>query len=748
MHRLIPATNSSAVAVASDTRLRLLLGAILLSAYLLVYMGVPSTIDGSATLAVTSSFVKHGTPDITVMGSAEALLPPLARMGSFGPDGLLYAKKGVTPSLLLLPLVGLAHIVPGLPVRATAMLLNPILTTLTALLLYTFARWLDYRPRVAFTVALVYGLGTFALVYTATLFGEPLAALLLLLAVMSAFSYRQRQNLRALLVAGAALGLTLGVNLSYAVMIPLVGLYAFGLDPRRWPLRHLARMVAPFLLILSLLLLYNLVRFGGLFESGYNFAEGEGFTSPFLTGVYGMLISPYRGVLWYNPILLLALPGMLLFRRHHPRLFWLAALLIVAQIAAYASWWSWHGGIVWGPRFLIPVMPLTALLLLPVIHRLQDSLALRVVFGVLFALSLFIQAAASIVSPNPHIIYLYQNYASTVVDGFFINHDPEVVYMLDASPLLAQIRLALSGAPELRPTVFKSGDALHFVFALAVLGIGLLTYHYAKSYRHHLIALVLIALLMLGTAARQQGTTAAAQAAQQELMPADLLIAASTSYDDNLTDLKTPTRIITTNAPTPPDDPLATGLWDYAMQQQGLAWFITWFPAASAENWQERDLWQRASFVRETIFREDRALLFDLHPPAQPNQPGGWRFGLIELAQYGLQRDPDGVRAAFTWVSDAPPETNHSWFVHLIDSSGQIIQQQDRPPQGGYTPTSTWQPSQPVTDYLFFPLPETTDTTGWQIRVGWLESDGSQRLAATTPAGAPVPDDFILLPVE
>src|SRR5690606_39878384 len=96
---------------------------------------------------------------------------------------------------------------------------------------------------------------------------------------------------------------------------------------------------------------------------------------------------------------------------------------------------------------------------------------------------------------------------------------------------------------------------------------------------------------LIGIAARQQGQLALSRAVMQELMPTDMLIAASDDYNDNLLDVKTPMRIITTNAPTAPDDPLASGLWDYAMRQPGLTWFVTWFPPAEAENWQERDLW-------------------------------------------------------------------------------------------------------------------------------------------------------------
>lgn len=729
---------------ALDTRLRLLLCGILLAAYMTVYLGLPGSIDGSATLTVTSSFLKYGTPDIAIMGSSEALLPPLARMGSFGVDGLLYAKKGVTPSLALLPLVALAQAVPFLPLRATALLLNPILTTLTAVLIYTFACWLDYRPRTAFITALVYGLATFAIIYTTTLFGEPLAALLLLIALMAAHRYRQHSTANWLVAASFALGLLPGVNLTYGVMAPLLGFYTFGIDPRRWRVKHLTAMIVPFLCILALLAAYNWIRFGSLFESGYNFEEGEGFTAPFGEGVFGLMLSPYRGIVWYNPVLLLGIPGALLLRRKNLPILGIVLALVVAQIVTYASWWSWHGGITWGPRFLIPVTPMLALLLLPVIDRVPYYRPLTIAFVLLVGLSLLIQAVGSLFSILPHVSYLYRNFPPDIIDGFYVYHNPEVVYRLDASPVIGQFRVAFSGQ-KLEPALFQNGDIPHAMLVLFLLATGIIAYHYAKRRWQTFGTVLLMFAALIGIAARQQGQLALSRAVMQELMPTDMLIAASDDYNDNLLDVKTPMRIITTNAPTAPDDPLASGLWDYAMRQPGLTWFVTWFPPAEAENWQERDLWQRASFVRETIFRENRALLFDLHPPAQPDQPGDWTFGPIRLKQYGIQHDLDGIRIALQWASDEPPQFNASWFVHLIDASGQIIQQQDRPPQGGYLPTSLWQPNEAITDYLYFPLPEATDTNGWQIRIGWVNN--GERLPVMDGNGVAVTDSFILLPV-
>ena len=717
-----------------------------MAVYLIVYVGIPTTIDGKATLAVASSLVKYGTPDMMVLGSAEGLLPPVSRMGSFGEDGLLYAKKGVVPSLLLLPLVALAHIVPGLPVRATAMLFNPFVTTLTALLLYEFARKLSYRPRTAFITALTYGVGTFAVIYTQTLFGEPLAALLLLGAVFAAFHYRQQKQPQALAIAGLLLGLLMGINITYGLMAPLVGLYIFGLNPRRWPISRLIMMIVPFAAVVLLLLVYNVVRFGSPFQIGYNFAEGEGFTFPFLLGLFGLTFSPYGGLFWFNPVLWLGIPGALMMRWSNRPLLMIVLVVSAAQLLTYASWWSWHGGIVWGPRFIIPITPLLVLLLLPIIDRIPLHRGLTLLFAFVTVVSVAVQLLGALVDFVPYTISLYDDYASGIEDGFFTGLNHEVIYRPDLSPFLGQIKLLQSGQP-LQPALFVNGDFIHLLLIAALITVGVAILFTGRQRILSVVVLIAILATSSGTAYRQQHTAADARRVSDALLPAGIITAATTRYEANLFDLKSSARIITTNAPTAPDDPLAAGLWDYATHQPGLMWLITWFPPASTENWQERSLWQNNAFVRETSLDGERALLFDLSPPPAAGNEGGWQFGPVQLSEYSIERDSDGIRVTLAWQRAESINDNLSWFVHLIDGTGQIVQQQDRAPQGGYAPTSSWAADDTIHDYLFFPLSSSTHTTGWQIRIGYPDPMTGERLPVLNPAGEDVSEGFILLPV-
>ncbi|MCP4363293.1 MAG: hypothetical protein GY796_35280 [Chloroflexi bacterium] len=78
------------------------------------------------------------------------------------------------------------------------------------------------------------------------------------------------------------------------------------------------------------------------------------------------MISPGRGIIFYSPLVVLAVPGLLLlWREKLPAEAALIVGLLLVQIATYASWWTWDGGWVWGPRFLVSTQPFLMLGLLP-----------------------------------------------------------------------------------------------------------------------------------------------------------------------------------------------------------------------------------------------------------------------------------------------------------------------------------------------------------------------------------------------
>lgn len=721
-------------------RLQVLLVCVLLGIYLLVYVPAPESADGSALAAVAASWVRSGSPNMDAVVYADFFMPsPEGYMHTLGADGALYAKKGVTPSLLLMPLVVLSDAVPWLPTRATLMLFNPLVLTATALMLFRFTVLMGYRPRSGLVVALSFGLATFALAYAKSLFGEPLAGLLVLIIVMALHAPRSARNL---IVAGAALGLLAGINTVYVVFAPVAA--ALLLARTRRP-RDVILLAIPVVIAGLLLGLYNLARFGDPLSSGYHFAAGEGFTVPFGVGMYGLFLSPYRGLFWYGPLVLLALPGWLLLRKTRRWLAWAILILVILQSAAFASWWSWHGGVVWAPRFLLPVLPLLALALAPLIDAMWTRRVLMPVFAALFALSTFVACLGAFYSYFPYVErYLNTRYVtSDSTNG--TGYGDDVLTDPALSPIVGHLAMLSAGMP-FEQDWLRSGDWTFLLIPGGLITVGVAQLFLTRSRRARLAMLTAAVVIALPLGVIRRSDRAVGDALTETLQPPGTVVAASAQFGTALLDLKQSVPALVLTAPILPDDPDVRAVWEYALRQRDRLWFLTWFAPADARNWQERELWETAAFVTERPLLDHRALLFDLAPDP-PERAGGWRFGAISLDAYGAAVRPDGVQLILRWSAAAPLDSA-TWFVHLVDATGAIVAQQDRAPLGGYAPTETWTMGESVTDRLFLQSDSAPDTGTWRLRVGWIDVATSALLPVSDPIGAPQADSFALLPLE
>jgi len=193
------------------------------------------------------------------------------------------------------------------------------------------------------------------------------------------------------LVAGLAFGLGAVVRQTTGILVPFVA--AGRLRATAYALLGAAIGLVP-------LLAYNALAFGNPFEQGYGTKPFD--TSP-VVGLYGLLLSPSRGLFVYEPYMVFAFAAIALLRRDlvERRLYALSFAWAATAIlyATYAEWW---GGRVFGPRFLDDLAPvLFVLLAWGIGHGLLARRATRVVFWICAAWSLLIfQAAAFVYDQN------------------------------------------------------------------------------------------------------------------------------------------------------------------------------------------------------------------------------------------------------------------------------------------------------------------------------------------------------------
>ncbi len=298
--------------------------------------------------------------------------PELAR---FGPvedvaayDGRLYPNKAPGLLPLVVPAAGVAHLLAhARPARELALTLD-LAAFLASGLPFLLAAWLVWRctrsdgDEAGVWAAAAMLLASPLLAASQLLFSHVLAAFLLLAAF--ALLVEDDASTPAAFLGGLALGWAAVTE--YTTVIP--GLVLAAAAAPRLRLRSLAA-AAGGLLPLALLAAYDTACFGSPLSlssaheasSSFSTLAGQGLfgiSAPTLSGLYGLLFSPTRGLLIWTPFLALAVLGWLKPARRPvaARLALIGAPL--ALVVVMAGYRNWHGGWFAGPRYLFPVLPL------------------------------------------------------------------------------------------------------------------------------------------------------------------------------------------------------------------------------------------------------------------------------------------------------------------------------------------------------------------------------------------------------
>jgi hypothetical protein len=287
-----------------------------------------------------------------------------------------YSHYGIGMPLLLLPLYLLQRAL-GIAPHLLESLASPLLLAATAALLYLCGRELGWSRRLSLAGALVFGALTQALQISQEAWSEPGVALGVALVVLGLLRWRAgRASGPWLAGSGFGVGVLFRSDSALLLGVGLLLLPAFVSWRRLLAARRAwLGLVLPVLPVLAWTCWYSLRRDGSLVPAVY----GGSFSTPLLTGLEGLLLSPGKSLFVYNPFLLLAVPGAVALWRRDRAATALLVVLLVARVLLYARWSDWAGGVSWGPRFLMPAVgPLALLAVYGVSRIFRLPLALRV----------------------------------------------------------------------------------------------------------------------------------------------------------------------------------------------------------------------------------------------------------------------------------------------------------------------------------------------------------------------------------
>lgn len=213
--------------------------------------------------------------------------------------------------------------------------------------------------RLAAVLAGLYAFGTGSFSVTSQILWEQTSTQFLLAGALLCVLRAERDQ-RYLWWAGLMLGGVTVTRPPDLLLAAPLGLYLL-VRHRAAALRTAATGLVPF----AALLAYNawvMGSAGGSDRAASHFAAYV-WAVPLLDGLYGLLLSPSRGLFVFSPFLLFALPGIVLAWRRGPQVLRYASVGLVAFVCLYGKYIYWDGGWAYGPRFLLDVTALLCLYL-------------------------------------------------------------------------------------------------------------------------------------------------------------------------------------------------------------------------------------------------------------------------------------------------------------------------------------------------------------------------------------------------
>jgi hypothetical protein len=313
----------------------------------------------------------------------------------------VYTSRALLLPSISVPFYFLSTLLSVNPVSLVAFSVNSIIIALTGLVIFCFSLDLYSSRRLAFILGLIFITCTFILPYNTSLFPQPLQALCIVSGVF--FLYKARHNRPSFIciftrnidaahtktaylycgLAGLFFGLSIFASPTSGLFLPGFVICSFIF------LRHNKRLLLCFLLTLGVLLIsagiLNYVRFGSISEFGYGPQYGNLSLNKGWIGLFGLFLSPGKGLLFYfPPIVLLPLAILFSYRQNKGLSFITVYVLGVAwlyfgtiDINGGSRFWS--GAIAWGPRYLIPTLPLIVIMLGGLIKYPRKPVAKRLI---------------------------------------------------------------------------------------------------------------------------------------------------------------------------------------------------------------------------------------------------------------------------------------------------------------------------------------------------------------------------------
>ena len=299
--------------------------------------------------------------------------------GVVGADGKLYSPYGIGMPLLLIPFYFAGHILAGVFKAVphdyiTNFItggMNSICSAFSVIVLFKILVNLGYKDRTTIWAVFIYAFSTMAFVYVRSGFSDPMLTLMYLCAMLYLFKFKNSKKTTDLLISGIFLAYSILIKKNAGIMMPVYFGYVVSLSYENRDYREMAKNViiylTPFILAGVVMAYMNYEIFGSILKTEHgDIIETFKKTLPgkhFIKGIYYYLFSSGKGYFFYNIPLILSLFGISSALKKYKKEGIFILFLVLAHLVFYAHVFKRGSLFSWGPRYLLPTVPLMIIFL-------------------------------------------------------------------------------------------------------------------------------------------------------------------------------------------------------------------------------------------------------------------------------------------------------------------------------------------------------------------------------------------------
>jgi hypothetical protein len=308
-------------------------------------------------------------------------------------DGKLYSPTGLGYSLSLLPAVFLEDVFLKMsrtemisafplqndwPVLLFASMTNSFWAALFVVFMYQYLKEIDLKHKQAVLLSFLFSIGTNVFVYSKHTFAHMMFVSMMTATFLFLKKYTKTKKKLYLFLCGLSYGIVvLSYNPTYLLVLPALGFYYLFLVKFKLSLIFIKNLIQDILIaslgFIPFLLSYmwfNSIRFGGVDQTGYgSFIPLFPPAYIIIEGIWGILLSPGKSIFIYSPILLIIiLFWFKLKKKILPEIVAAGTLFFIylwniGTLLGNVDYPVWHGDSSWGPRYMLPILPLLLILI-------------------------------------------------------------------------------------------------------------------------------------------------------------------------------------------------------------------------------------------------------------------------------------------------------------------------------------------------------------------------------------------------